>query len=323
MSLFNFLKPKLTSCLGIDIGTAALKIVELKKEKQRPKLENYALASPKLPESFDFVQTKQVFRTTDLSIQDLAKLIKQILNEAKIKTRKAVISLPIFSSFSVLVNLPQMPEKQLAAAIPFEVKKYIPVPLEEVRFDWSVVSKTPVSSATKESGLADNKIQVLVVAVPKEVYNKYVQIAKMAGLQLLALEQEAFSLSRSLIGSDPGLYLIVDIGSRGSSVIIIESGLVRLSHTLEKTDKQLVCEEINKVVDIYRRWYNKDIKNCILVGGLEKSDLDDFLPSCLAGMEIVVGNPFARIEYFLQLESALKEIKPLLAVAVGLAMREL
>lgn len=319
MSLFNFLKLKFDRCLGIDIGTAVLKIVELKKEKNKLRLENYGLASPELPE------TGSTFRTTDLSVQDLSQLIKQILTEAKIQTRKAVISLPILSSFSVLINLPRLSDKELAATIPFEVKKYIPVPMGEVMLNWSIVGQTSDYSTLESIKRTDSKdkIQILVVAVPREIINKYTQVAKMAGLDILALEQEAFSLSRSLIGNDTSLYLIVDIGSRGSSVIVVDGGTIRLSHTLEKIDKQSVCEEIKKVVDIYRKWHNKSIKNCILVGNLEKSDVDNFLPDCLVDMETVIGNPLARVEYLPQLESVLKEIKPLLVVAIGLAMREL
>lgn len=314
MALLDFLKPKIDNCLGIDIGTNILKIVELKKEKERIKLENYGLAFPLIESNV------KDFKTSALSDKELADLIKQVLKDAKIKIRRAIISLPIVSSFSVLIDLPFLSEKELSAAIPFEARKYIPIPIEEVILDWSVIRKT------KKKTEGEDKLQVLVVAVPNEIINKYAQVAKLAGLDVLSFEQEAFSLSRVLIGNDPKTYLLVDIGSRGSSVIVVESGFVVESYAIETKDSPSICEAIKKVVDIYKKRYNKNIENCILTGGNavinDKLLLQD-LSVCLTGMEIIIGNPFARVIYPVQLEAGLKKLGPSLAVAVGLAMREL
>lgn len=304
MALLDFLKPKINNCLGIDIGTNILKIVELKKDKERLKLENYGLASPFLGNN------AKDFKTSALPEKELADLIKLVLKEAQIKTQQAVISLPIFSSFSVLIDLPPLSEKELAAAIPFEARKYIPVPIDEVALDWLIIEKN----------------QVLVVAVPNEIINKYAQVAKLANLNVLNFEQEAFSLSRVLIGNDPKTYLLIDIGSRGSSVIIVSNGFVIESYAMEPINPLSICEAIKKVVDIYKKRYNKNIENCILTGSdavINDKLLLQNLSICLTGMEIIVGNPFARVLYSSQLEADLKKLGPSLAVAVGLAMREL
>ncbi len=318
---WNLFKSRVSDCLGIDIGTSALRVVELRKENDRIKLVNYALAAPQL------LETEKTFRTSDLQIKELANLISRTLAEAKVKSKKAVFSLPTFSSFSVLVTLPPMPQEEFGVAIPFEVKKYIPVPMEEIVLDWSVIGKIatiiPPSSAKTGAATKLESTQVLVVAVPKEVVNKYVQVAKLAGLDLLTLEHESFSLARSLVGNDLGLYLIIDIGLRGSSLIVVDNGFVMLSHTLEKGDQQAICAEIRKVVGLYKMRYNKNIKNCILVGGMDRTSLTSYVAVCLTEMETAIGNPFARVEYLPKLEPMLKEIGSSLAVSVGLAMREL
>jgi len=319
--MLNFLKSKPNHCLGIDIGTDLLKIVELRKNKERLILENYGIAKPDLSQ----INYNSSFRTSNLSVSELAGLIKNILFEAKIKTKKAVISLPIFSSFSVLITLPDLPDKELVASIPFEVKKYIPVSMEEVVLDWSIVKKLEnvqtVTSDLKKTAVKKNEI--LVIAVPREIINKYVQVVKLVGLELLSLEHESFSLARVLIGNDPETYLIVDIGSHGSSVIVVDGGFVVLNHILEKNNSDSVCDEIKRVVGIYKMKYNKNIKTCFMVGNVEDSKIESFLPSCLVGVETVIGNSFARIEYPEALEVNIKKVEPLLAVATGLAMREL
>lgn len=311
MSLLDIFKSKIDACMGIDVGTNILKIVELKKEKERLMLGNYGIATPVLKEG------STGFKTSALSAKDLADLIKQVLKEAQIKTKHAVISLPILSSFSILIDLPLLPEKELIVAIPFEARKYIPVPIEEVTLDWSII---------KVNGAKTEKLQVMVVAVPNEIIGKYTEVAKLANLNVLNFEQEAFSLSRSLIGNDPKIYLMLDVGKKGSSIIIIDNGFVIMSHAIERVDAGSICAELKKVVDIYKMKYNKDIRNCVLTGGdsvLDDSPLLKNIKECLPEMEIIVGNPFARIDYAPQLEVVLKKLGPSLSVATGLAMREL
>lgn len=307
------------------MGTAAIKIVELAKEKKGlPRgvkaglaLKNYGLTEPK--ETNDF-------RTTDLSDQQLGGLIRKVISEMKPKTKKAVISLPVASSFSTLVELPAMPESELVAAIPFEAKKFIPIPLNEVELDWSVVER----KAQPRTG----PTLILLVAVPKEVIKKYAQVARIAGLNLLALEQEAFSLARSLIGSKPGVFLIADIGNKSTDLVVVEDGFVRVTHNLETTAKEMAVKEIARVVNLYQERYNKKIEHCFLAGGTILAGDSRKLSETLAkdwleilkerlGLEVKIGQSLAGLIYPPALKEKMAELEPALAVAIGLAMREL
>lgn len=311
--MFNWLfGRKSKSRLGIDLGSSSIKIAELEIKEGKTKLINYALAQ---------TRKEAVFKIGEMKEAEISSLLRELIKEAKIDTRRASISLPVERTFTTVMDLPSMPEKELMAAIPFEAQKYVPVPVEEVVLDWTIIpSGQEQKSAQNQPGRTG--IQVLLVAVPREIINKITKIAKMAGLEIAALEQEAFSLARSLLGNDKSVFMIVDLGRKDTDLIVVDQGFIRLSHNLESTNKELILMEIDRVVNIYQMKYNKRVGQCVLTGGrANEKEFLDFLSSKLK-MPVKVGDPFARLAHEPALEPALKEIAPQFSVAVGLAMRE-
>jgi Tfp pilus assembly PilM family ATPase len=71
---------------------------------------------------------------------EIVSLLKDICQKAKTSSHKAIAALPSFAVFSSLINLPNMSRKELASAIQWEAKKFIPMPIEEVVLDWKVIS---------------------------------------------------------------------------------------------------------------------------------------------------------------------------------------
>jgi len=212
-------KPK--SYLGIDIGASAIKLVELEKEEGRHKLKNYAIFSLKEYLKEAWYQTPSESRK--LPNKELAEIVKETIKEAKVISQAAYFSLPVYSSFSTLVDFPTMSEKEIETAIPFEAKKYVPVPISEVILDWSIID-----SLGQQKGL-----QVLLMAVPKKIINHYREVIQLTGLNLSALESEIFSLSRALVGNDKSTVILIDVGARSVSLSIVDDGYIRVIGNLE------------------------------------------------------------------------------------------
>lgn len=327
MGFFDFLGNK-NKVLGIDIGTAGIKIVEIEHKDNKFELINYGLSQADL---------KSGFKTSDLSPQEIGLLIKKILKKMDTSTKKTIMSLPLPLSFSVLIEMPAMGQNELTAAIPYEAKKYIPVPIDDVALDWLVVDESypqPSDPMIKGKTQVDNKkkVQVLLVAVPSETIKKYTQVAKSAGLQLQTLEIESFAMARSLVSNDPKAYLVVDFGTKGTNVVIIEKGDVRFSYNIEDVAKATVLKELTRIVNLYKTRYNKNIERCILTGGSIYAQPDTLkereremavLIKNNLGLEASFGNPLARLDYPPKLENKLKDIAPSLAVAIGLAMKQI
>ena len=317
--MFNWLLgKKSTGRLGVDLGSSAIKIVELSKKDERLYLVNYALAQFK---------NESVFKVGDLKEEEVAGVLKALISQAKLTSRVASISLSVDKTFSTLIDLPAMPEAELSAAISYEAHKYIPVPLEEVVLDWTVVlrsseDKQKVGMAKSNPEVGPSMIQVLLVAVPKEVISRLTRIAKLAGLEMVALEQESFSLARSLIGNDKSVYLATDLGRRSVDLIVVDGGFVKMSHNCESVGKEVILMEMDRIVNIYQMKYNKKVEQCVLTGGRSnEKELVDFLSSKLK-IPVRIGNPFARISHDSSLDAALLDLGPSMAVAAGLAMRE-
>ncbi len=237
--------------LGVDVGTSSVKVVELERADKHIKLANYGLV-----DGSDFfgsaVNGSNIPSGLKISENDVALVIKQLLETAKIKAEAAVMSIPVFSSFLTVMELPSLKQKELESAVPFEARSYIPVPLSEVVLDWLVIpvatsAATLVKPAEAAAGLppaaAPSKITVLLIAVPKEVVAKYQRIAASAGLKLAALESESFSLARSLAGNDSGTVMLADMGARSSNLTILDKGYIFMSHSADLSGK-----EITKVI---------------------------------------------------------------------------
>ncbi|MAF20839.1 MAG: hypothetical protein CMI55_04125 [Parcubacteria group bacterium] len=353
MSLF---KKKSNSLLGIDIGASAIKLVQLEKENGRHKLKNYGIFP--LAEYLKSRNYQAYLELLKVPAKEVAGIVKKVIKEAKIKSREACVSIPVYSSFFTLIDLPNMSEKEVAATVPFEARKYVPVPISEVILDWSIVGKSDKGSSQ----------QILIIAVPKEIINRYKQIIKLAGLNLWRMEAETFSLARALVGNDKSAITLVDAGARSVNISIVDGGFIKATHNLETGGLKIIkmisqrmklypqeseklkhtllttglaeienteikdmlysilntiITEIKKITDSYQNKRNRKIERYILVGGVSQTlGLVDYFTDKL-GVEVSLGDPFARVAYPSLLKSVVKELGPCLAAAVGLGMGEI
>lgn len=225
-------KPK--SILGIDIGTSSIKVVQLKKEEDKFKLESYGEISTvgyleRLNDSFQVTSFKKLEVIT-------REMLKILLKRANITAKNTVMAIPVFSSFVSIIEMPEMGEKELGQSIEFEARRYVPIPLTEVVFDWKIIEQGIIKNNTTKELFKGKRI--LIIAVPKEVVNKYMRIAETLGLKIKALELESFSLGRSLV-TDNGSVCILDIGARATSFAIVDKNVIQMSHSLDTAGAEM------------------------------------------------------------------------------------
>lgn len=212
--------------LGIDFGTSLIKAVELTLEEGKPKLVTYG--------QVDLARLEKGIVTGQNSFDDeLVLYLQALLGRLKSKGEGVYAAMPAFTGLISLIELPEMSEDDLKEAIQFEAHKYIPSSLDDVALSWEKVG----SYQPEEGGSAKMEI-LLVAALNKEVtrYRKYIE---QAGLQMNFLELETFSMIRSTIGHDLGLYLVIDIGSRATNLVLVDDGLVKVSRNLDVGGKDI------------------------------------------------------------------------------------
>jgi type IV pilus assembly protein PilM len=236
MALF---KPK--SQLGIDIGTAAIKIVELSQNKGRFVLENYATYELKSHGTGENAGANLM----DKNDEELTQAVKDLIARSGVKSRDVVMAISSFATFATVIKMPYLNEEELAKSIPFEARKYIPLPLDQVVLDWSIIGvvdekkeRAPKEEASPQGTgtvkpATNTSVEVFLAAVPKDETSRYQSIAKGAGLNLVALELENSSLIRGLLGNDLSPTAIVNAGGRSTSILISHKGYERLSHNYE------------------------------------------------------------------------------------------
>lgn len=220
-------KPK--SFLGIDIGTSSIKVVQLKKEEDRFKLETYGEISTinylkRLTDAFQVTTLKTLEAIT-------REMLKIILQKAEVTAEEAVLTIPVFSSFVSAIEMPAMAEKEMARAVEFEARRYVPISLAEVVLDWQIVETGMIKDEVSPKPFKGTRI--ILIAVPREVVNKYIKIAEGLDLRIGALELETFSLTRSLMVYDKSPTCILDIGARATSFTIVDKAVVQMSHSLD------------------------------------------------------------------------------------------
>ena len=269
MQLFS----TVNSYLGVDIGTASVKIVELENYKGQAKLKSYGYAD---------INTNILRGATEQNNQLIASYIKEIIKKSRMESRQAIAALPTFSVFTSIISLPPMPKKDLASAVKWEAKKFIPLPIEDMILDWKILNikgavqdnkikkdlsstfgglfgkenqsndtiteetaaeeennnkeNDPTQPNAKNAGkdlLGAKNYRILLTAAPKNLVARYLSIFKKTSLELLSLETEAFALSRALIGNDMSSVMIVDIGSNNTDVCVIEEGVPILNRGID------------------------------------------------------------------------------------------
>jgi type IV pilus assembly protein PilM len=340
--------------LGIDLGTTSIKLVELAKAGSKVRLRTYGFTEPKVIKPIDWQNDPA----------SAAEIIKRLADESGVSSRRAVSALPAFSVFSSIISLSSVPDKDLAQAVYWEAKKVIPLPLNEMRLNWTLMEDD--GDAAKNPAKKKEK-RVLLIGAPKSLVEKYEEIFRLAGFELSSLEPETLSLVRSLVGNDHLVNILVDIGSLTSDVVVVDNVVPMFSRSIDVGGMTItrsiatqlgvaaeraelfkfdlaadafdslkggaskaiaealepVLNEIKYAVGLYQSKNQKNIDKIVLSGGSSLlPGLSEYFSRVL-NLRVVVASPWSRISYPVDLEPLLNGIAPRMAVAAGLAMKNI
>ncbi|MBU3942748.1 pilus assembly protein PilM [Patescibacteria group bacterium] len=358
ISQFFKFKPK--NFLGVDIGDSSVRVVELSKRGQGYRLENYGEMKWKKEtnEPLRSITKRSAFK---LSNKDISENINKIIKAAEINIREACFSIPDFGTFFTNVDLPIMEEDEIEQAVRYQVRPYIPLSLNDVTLDWSIIEGEPNKT----------KLKVLVVAIPNTVIASYKEIAQATELDLRFLEPEIFPLVRSAIknGEEKKTIALIDMGATSTTCSVLENKIVKVSHSFNLAGNELTsliarslnidynkAEElkikegllpssevknsknirnllsplvdamIDEIKKAFRSFYlqeGREVQKIILSGGLSVMPGLKEVFAVEFKKPVSIIDPFAGIETHGALASILKEKGPYYGVAVGLALKGL
>ena len=205
------------SILGLDIGSRTIKLVELGKERNTISLVSVGTIS---------TPPKALTSKIAADSEAVAVAIKQLLKDANARSRDVNLALPESQVFTRVIEMPQLSSRELTSALQWEAEQYIPLPLDQVNVDFSVLRDS------KETGT--NKMDVLLVASPKTLLEKYVNYLDLAGLNPIGVETEIISVSRALASSVSTVRtaLIVSLGAQTTDLAILRGNVLSFTRSI-------------------------------------------------------------------------------------------
>ncbi|MBI3305659.1 type IV pilus assembly protein PilM [Candidatus Nomurabacteria bacterium] len=226
-----------SSAIGIDIGSSAIKVVEIKKKGGKAVLETYGSIA------LGPYDNQDVGRVTNLSVEKISDALRQVLKQSGSTADSAALAIPVQSSLIFTIELPiEVSGGEMASIIPTEARKYIPVPITEVSLDYFVLPKKESSfeemnvsgETTDVTQKKREQTNVLVVATQKDAISKYRSIVSQCQLSASFFEIEIFSSIRSNFEHELSPVLLIDFGASRTKISVVEFGMVKIYHTIER-----------------------------------------------------------------------------------------
>ncbi len=202
------------SHFGVDIGTHSIKVVQFSGSEEKPSF----VAAGQTQTSADPASDKEE------DMEAIAENIRSLHKEAHITTEKVITALPESQVFTRVVEMPNINSNELKNAISWEAEQYVPIPISEVKLDWQILgdSQNP------------GKVEILLVAAPTNLINRYLTILKKASLIVVSLETEITAVVRSLVQRVDGAptTMVVSIGASTTDLSIVRDSRISFTRSI-------------------------------------------------------------------------------------------
>lgn len=343
---------KSRTVVGLDIGSSAVKAVELKSAGRGFRIS--AIASEAIPP--DSIVDGAIIDGTGV-----AEAIRRVLDHAGIKSKDVAASLSGNAVIVKKISLPQMTDSELAETIRWEAEQYIPFDVQDVNLDYQILEAGGQSGKTA--------MDVLLVAAKKDKIGDYTSVIAQAGRVPVVIDIDAFAMQNAFeVNYDAApdeVNVLMNVGASAVNINIVSGGTSVFTrdisvggnafteaiqrefnlpfaqaeqakrgesvqgvqadelHAVIKAVTENVLLEVQKTFDFFRATATADrIDRIMLCGG--GSRVDGFVAALADrfGLPVEPLDPFRRIPLDAgALGVAGDEVGPTSVVAVGLALR--
>ena len=339
--------------VGLDIGSSAVKAVELKPVGKAYKVAAFG-SEPIPPDSI-----------VDGAIIDggaVADAIRRLFEKRGIKTREVAASLSGNAVIVKKISLPVMTEAELSESIYWEAEQYIPFDIQDVNLDYQILDP---GNGPGGKGTMD----VLLVAAKKEKIADYTGVIAQAGRSAVVVDVDAFALQNAYevnYGFEPAaVVVLLNAGASATNINIIQgdqsvftrdvsiggnaytealqkelslpfeqADQLKRSHAAEgatyedakpvlRAVSENVMLEIQKTFDFFKATAASDrIDRIVVSGGASRAEGFSEMLTERFQAPVEFFDPFKRVTLDKKFQAeALPDVTPTVAVAVGLALR--
>ncbi|MFZ5932505.1 MAG: type IV pilus assembly protein PilM [Patescibacteria group bacterium] len=334
--------------VGIDIGSKTIKIVELEKDGNTLRLRGSGIVG--------YQGVTPEHAKDEKELLALADVIRKLHREAKVSAKEVVVALPEPQVFTRTIKFPPLTDQEIASAVKWEAEQYIPIPVNEAIIQHTIIERRENTTPPEVAVLLVAAPRNII-----EAYVKVVQMAGLTVVavetELMALARSLAPGGQTVLLVDFGArstdIAVVKNGQLAFTRTIPTAGeaftrAVAQSLGVEMSQAEeykrayglsggqlegkirgaldpvfrMVVDELKKAVHFYQTEEKGEApKSVVLAGGTAgMPEALSFLTK-LMGIEVVIGDPFAKVSLDPEVARALTPYAPLYAIAVGLAER--
>lgn len=200
---------------GLDIGTNAVRVVELSGGPTSWNLEHYAYVP---------VDSKITASDSPEANRRLGEAIITAVGQSGIKVRDVAIGLPSNKTFSTVVDVPNGSEAELRATMKYQVDQYIPGAVDDTKVDWALLGP---------SLHAQDQQEVLIASVAKSYSEQRLEFIEGLGFNVIAAEPDPVAMIRALVpNGNQAALLLLDMGEQSTDIVIVYGDTPRLIRTI-------------------------------------------------------------------------------------------
>jgi type IV pilus assembly protein PilM len=227
---------KTKSVIGLDIGSSAVKAVELKATGTTYRVAAFG-SHPVPPDSI-----------VDGAIIDagaVADAIRRLFeNNKTFKTKDVCASLSGNAVIVKKITLPVMTPAELSESIYWEAEQYIPFDVQDVNLDYQILD---AGTGPESRG----NMEVLLVAAKKDKISDYTGVIAQAGRHAVVVDVDAFALQNAYeinYGLDPG-----------QVVVLLNAGASAINVNILQGDQSVFTRDVSIGGNAYTEALQKDL----------------------------------------------------------------
>lgn len=200
---------------ALDIGTNAIRVVQLKKAGAGYTLEHYGYAP---------IDSKLTGSDSEEARRKVGEVIMTAVGQSGIKSKNVVIGLPSSKTFTTIIDVPMVSESELKATMKYQIDQYIPMSVDDAKVDWALLGN---------SLRAQNQQEVLLSSVARQYSEDRLELVEALGFNVIAAEPDPIAMVRALsVPGATGAVLQLDMGETSTDIAIVYGDTPRLVRTI-------------------------------------------------------------------------------------------
>ena len=227
--------------VGVDIGSHAIKVVELVETPRGQALRNIGMAV--LP---DGAVEEGVIRQSS----PVVDLLRDLFAKLKIRNRNVAASLSGYSAMVKRITVRRSEGLPVEELIDEEAEQHIPFDVHQVNLDFDILEGSGRAFGAGGVGAAEAELlDVMLVAAKKRIVEDRIQVLEQAGLNPAVLDVDAFAMQNAFeisSGRRNGCYALVNLGARELCINIVEDGIPIFS-----SDSSSAGSEVTKEIMLH------------------------------------------------------------------------